>query len=160
MKNLLLTNFKLVIMKTTTYFGISLIIFLGCFSQLVFGQEGEKIKSLRIATYTDVLKLSPQEAKLFWPVFEEYQTKTNDLKRSEKKELNQAAKNFNLLTDTEASSLLDKMMDYEQKQVDLKKQYIEEFKKIMPVKKVLLMKKAELQFKKALLEKIKNADTD
>lgn len=161
MKRLLLKDFKqIIIMKRTTYIGVTILIILGSFSRAAFAQDGEKIKSMRIAIYTDVLKLSPQEAKLFWPVFEEYQKKLKDIQTQEKKERNQAVKNWSLLTDPEAALLLDKMMDYEQKQLDLKKQYIEEFKKVIPVKKVLLLRKAELQFKKALLEKIKNAETD
>lgn len=147
-------------MKKISYIALSILLILGCFSKTAYAQDGEKIKSLRIAVFTDVLKLSPQEAKLFWPVFEEYLKKTNELKRLEKKESSQAVKNYSTLTDIEASLLLDKMMEFEQKQIDLKKQYIEEFKKVIPVKKVLLLRKAELQFKKALLEKIKNAETD
>ena len=147
-------------MKRITYTGLSILIILGCFSRVAYAQDGEKIRSLRIAVYTDVLKLTPQEAKLFWPVFEEYQKKSSEIKILEKRERNQAAKNISLLTDAEAIAVLNKMMDYEQKQLDLKKQYIEEFKKVIPIKKVLLLQKAELQFKKALLEKIKNAETD
>lgn len=147
-------------MKKTTYIGVTILIILGSFSRGAFAQEGEKIKSLRIAIYTDVLKLSPQEAKLFWPVYEEYQSKLKDIKSEEKRERNQAVKNWSLLTDAEADVLLNKMIAFEQKQIDLKKQYIEEFKKVIPAKKVLLLTKAELQFKKALLEKIKNAETD
>jgi hypothetical protein len=147
-------------MKKITYIELTIFLICGYFSGTANAQDGEKIKSLRIAVYTDVLKLTPQEAKLFWPVFEEYQKNLNELKYSEKKERNQAARNFNLLTDAEAQSVLNKMIDYEQKQLDLKKKYIEEFKKVIPIKKVLLLQKAELQFKKALLEKIKNAETD
>jgi hypothetical protein len=147
-------------MKKITYIGLFVFILTFTYTRSASAQEGEKIKSLRIATYTDVLKLTPQEAKVFWPVFEEYQKKLKDIQMQEKIERNQAVKNWNLLTDTEASVLLDKMIEFEQKQVDLKKQYIDEFKKVLPVKKVLLLRKAELQFKKALLEKIKNADTE
>jgi len=147
-------------MKRTICTGITIFIILGCFCKTAVAQEGEKIRSMRIAIYSDVLKLTPQEAKLFWPVFEEYQKKLKDIQSQEKKERNEAAKNFNDMSDPEAAALLNKMLDYEQKQLDLKKQYIEEFKKVIPVKKVLLLRKAELQFKKALLEKIKNAETD
>ena len=147
-------------MKRTTYIVITILIILGSFSRVALAQEGERIKSMRIAVYTDALRLSPQEAKAFWPVFDEYQKKLKDIQLQEKRERNQAVKNWTTLTDAEASQLLDKMIEFEQKQIDLKKQYIEEFKKVIPVKKVLLLRKAELQFKKALLEKIKNAETD
>jgi hypothetical protein len=147
-------------MKKTAYLTVSILFFILFFSLGVKAQDAEKIKSLRIAVYTDVLKLSPDEAKLFWPVFEEYQRKINELKYAEKKERNEAAKNYSLLTDAEAQLVLNKMIDYEQKQLDLKKQYIEEFKKVIPIKKVLLLQKAELQFKKALLDQLKNAETD
>jgi hypothetical protein len=147
-------------MNRKTYLGIILLIFLGSISMMAYAQDGEKIRSIRIAIYTEILHLSPQEAKVFWPVFEEYQKKLKDIQQQEKRERNQAVKNWNLLSDAEATLLLDKMLEYEQKEIDLKKQYIEEFKKVIPVKKVLLLRKAEMQFKKALLEKIKNAQTD
>jgi hypothetical protein len=145
-------------MKRLTYLGILLLCGLLPFS--LQAQDAEKIRSLRIAIYTDVLKLTPSEAKLFWPVFEEYQKKTNELKYAEKRNRDEAARNYSMLTDAEAQTVLNKMIGFEQKQLDLKKEYLEEFKKVLPIKKVLLLQKAELQFKKALLEKIKNTETE
>ena len=59
------------------------------------------------------------------------------------------------MTDADIDKTIDNFLAIEQRELDLKKRYISEFKKVLPVRKVLLLQKAEREFKKALLLKFK-----
>jgi len=123
----------------------------------VKAQGGERIQSMRIAVFTNILNLTPAEAKVFWPVYNEYQQKVQEIRDQERTERQEAIRNYKNISDNELSATVDKMFVNEQKLLDLKKSYYQEFKKILPMKKVVLINRAENQFKKMLLEKLKQS---
>jgi hypothetical protein len=47
-----------------------------------------------------------------------------------------------------------------QKELDLNKEYYEKYKKILPIKKIALIKMAENDFKKELIKTIKSASPE
>ena len=59
------------------------------------------------------------------------------------------------MSDKEVETNIDKMLGLEDQELQLKKKYITEFKKAIPVKKIILLPKAETEFKKALLNILK-----
>ena len=141
----------------------TLTIFLLLFFTATFGQrphhqtkdKEEAIKTLRVGIYTNVLNLTSKEAEKFWPVFNEFNNKVKEIRNVEGKEKRQLMMNSSDLTDKEIESALERLFGYEQKALDLKIEYSEKFKKILPIKKVVLMQKAEMQFKGTLLDKFR-----
>jgi len=117
-------------------------------------QPGDKIQSLRIAIYTEELQLTSDEAKVFWPIFNEYSQKVQKLKNELKQERTKygAIKN---LSNTEAMEAINKFLEYEQKELDLRKEYMNKLAKVIPPQKILKIHRAEARFKKALLEQLK-----
>ena len=71
-------------------------------------------------------------------------------------------KNFNaeLITDKEADALLTAEFLLKQKEIDLNKEYYEKYKKILPIKKIALIKMAENDFKKELIKNIKSSSPE
>lgn len=116
--------------------------------------DEEKIESLRIAFLTDYLSLSPEESQKFWPV---YNLMRDEIKAVMDKEMTLIKKrDINTLSDAELSKLINEHFENEQKMLDIKKKYAEEFKKILPLKKVALLADAENEFKRKLLEYAKD----
>lgn len=139
---------------------VSLLIFFTAIGLHSFSQEeespvGDKVEALRVSVYTYTLALTPEEAKVFWPVFNKYQVELQDIKKEEKKLKKQVYGNMSTMTDKEISEAIDKLLSLEEQEITLKKKYTEEFKKVLPIRKVVLLPKAELEFKKMLLNKIK-----
>jgi hypothetical protein len=60
------------------------------------------------------------------------------------------------MTDAELSKMIDRELDFEQQELDLKKQYNERFKKILPIQKVARLHAAENGFRKELLQGAKD----
>lgn len=135
-------------MNMIRYIGIACICLIGLqgIAQTGDGQtRKEQKEAQRIAFLTERLDLTPDEAEKFWPVYREYKKAQVDLRRTEKpKRQGKVAE----MSDDELEKLLDAMIDFKQKELDLKKKYHGKFKEILPIKKVAKLYHAEEQFKK------------
>ncbi|WP_347925300.1 sensor of ECF-type sigma factor [Pontimicrobium sp. SW4] len=128
--------------------------FLICLSS--FAQGGrkeiqEKIKAQKVAFITDKLDLTSNEAQKFWPVYNAFEDKTNQIRRSELYKIRSAMKKENL-TEKEAQDILDKFMAVEDKMHNAKQQLIKDLKKVIPAQKIIKLKSAEDAFNRKLME--------
>ena len=110
------------------------------------------VQNIRIDVYTRVLQLTPDEAKKFWPVFDEMEAKLKIIQKASHIERTNISDNYDKLTDDQMSRSLDNLLDLEQQALDLKKKYYQKFKKILPIKKVVLIPKADREFQAQLLK--------
>lgn len=113
----------------------------------------EKIESTKIAYLTQCLQLTPQEAQLFWPIYNEYIQKRNQIIKNNTTKPKDLNKPIEEMTDKEIDAMVDGELIQEQMLLDLKKEYIEKFKAILPIKKVAKLFSAEKDFKKILIKK-------
>jgi hypothetical protein len=120
----------------------------------------QQVQTIRKNVYTRVLSLTDDEAKKFWPVFDEMQAKINEIKKKAKIERLNIAENYSKLTDQQMERALDNLLALEQEALDIKKKYYQKFKKVIPIKKVALLPKADREFKKELLKIIKGYRDD
>ena len=121
------------------------------------GPIREKIRAQRVAFITERLNLSTEEAEKFWPVYNKFTDELEEIKKTQ----NQARRNANdklaVLSDKEVEKLLEDDLAAQQKVVDLQRKYQVELRKVISVKKILMLYKAERDFKLELLKKVKNA---
>jgi hypothetical protein len=116
-----------------------------------------KFESLRMAIYTSVLDLTPDEASRFWPVHNEMENKLRDVNDKAKKDKFYLMLHAKDMSDEEITKAIFDVFAYEEESINIKKAYAKEFLKILPAQKVLLIRKAELEFKKALLDKVRHS---
>jgi len=111
------------------------------------GNKKEQKEARRIAFYTEKLDLSRGEAESFWPVYREMDKAMASLRKDAK-----AKRRGNIaeMNDKELEQLLDDLISFKQKELDLKRKYHDEFKKILPIRKVAKLYHAEEQFKKRM----------
>lgn len=114
----------------------------------------EKIQDLRVTIVAREVKLTPQEAKIFWPVYNEWQDKLDALKQN-RKEFKKVRENPESFTDKEVEAYLSSELYVRQKEAELFKEYNDKLKRILPLKKVALVYRAEEEFKKELIRQIK-----
>ena len=60
------------------------------------------------------------------------------------------------MPDADISKAIDNELNYQQQDLDLKRKYIGEFKKVLPIRKVAKLLRAEQQFKIKLIKEIQN----
>lgn len=119
-------------------------------------EKKDNIESMKIAFLTTKLDLTPEEAQKFWPVYNQYNEKLQELRKKRRQDEREAKKNFEDLTDKEVEQAIDNDLAFRQKELDLQKEYNTKFKSVLPIKKVSRLYHAEEQFKKVLIDKLKD----
>lgn len=114
----------------------------------------DKIEALRVSFISQKVNFTTQEAQAFWPLYNEYQDKIILSRKAFRQQYNKNT-DYNFATDKEAEAYLNAEITLKQKEFEYYKDYLEKFKKIIPVKKIALLLKAEEEFKKELIKNIK-----
>ena len=119
-------------------------------------EQIEQFRAMKIAFFTERLELTPGEAELFWPAYNENENKKREI--SHRKLLRR--KNFDErlanMTDEEAEKKVDEMMAAREKEVQLATVFHEDLKKILPPKKVMRFYVTEIEFREYMLRKIRD----
>jgi Skp family chaperone for outer membrane proteins len=126
-------------------------------------QDGkhEKIKALKTAYITGKLSLTSSEAEKFWPVYNKYDEKFHDLRKKEKSEIYQKLRDgLDKMNEAEANALIDTSLSIESEELALRKQMITELRGVISPKKIIILKKAEDDFKRELLSRYRNGKGD
>lgn len=119
------------------------------------GKRQEKIKQLKIAYFTEELKLTVAESEKFWPLYNEMEDKLKGNRKEIKKVAEEIAKNQDSYTDDEFKKQVGKIFDYEAAQATIKKDYYAKIAGVIGYKKATKMLKLEKDFKKKLLKELK-----
>jgi len=107
-----------------------------------FAQSGELalsrqvIQTERQALVTSAMELTEEEGKVFWPLYREYReaiAKVGD--RSQALIVDYAAK-YATLTDVDAQAMVTEMVAIDQEALNVRKDYVKKFGKILPAKRV------------------------
>ena len=115
----------------------------------------DKIEAQRIAFITEELALTPDEARVFWPVYNEFDAKRAELRKSFCDNNNLSKADIDKLSDKDAAQILDNQIIEAQKLLDLRKEYHSKFKSVLPAVKVLKLYGTERDFQKMLIDKIR-----
>lgn len=126
-----------------------LIITLSSFS---FSQTDDKIEQLKIAFFTEELELTPEEAKLFWPVYNKHTKIYYSLRDQNWSSVKKRLDKIENLSESEADQLLSDYLDYKSQRNKLRVNYVRELKEVISPKQIMMLKKAEYDFNKKLIK--------
>ncbi len=115
-----------------------------------FEDQMQAIEARRVAHITERLSLTPQEARVFWPVYNEYLSKVRELSQKQREWFIQMGR-LDELTDNEITKLAEAEVLRLEKTAELRREYHEKLKKILPIKKVALLYEAEQSFNRLLV---------
>ncbi len=118
--------------------------------------ERENVEAMKIGFLTDRLDLTPEEAQKFWPVYNQYSDEMEKLRKSRRLNLMEARQNMDEMSDSEAEKFVDSELKFRQDELDIMKKYHPRFKTILVPKQVARLYKAEEDFKRRLLEMLKD----
>jgi hypothetical protein len=79
----------------------------------------------------DVMALDDKEAAAFWPLYREYDTAFSSLMDEKLAIIQDYSASYLKMTDEKADQLAKRMLDLEQKKVELRKDYYQKFKKAL-----------------------------
>ncbi len=123
-----------------------------------FREKKEQIKSLKVAFITTQLNLTPDEAAKFWPLFNAFESKQQEIRKQKLKAYFDRTDNNSIdkLSEKDASALLSQMENTEDELYQLKKKFVANLKGVLPATKILKLKKAEEEFSKKLLQQYRD----
>ena len=146
-------------MKSSHIFWITLLAF-GITVATTHAQQpdrNQRIETMKISFITEHLSLTPEEAQIFWPVFNQYEAERRAIRQQYKSRENGQQK-LEFMNDSEAEQLINQEIAYQQETLNTTKKYVAEFKKILPIKKVAVLLTLEGKFSKMILERLKNSN--
>jgi len=116
----------------------------------------EKIKSIKVAYITEQLSLTPAEAEVFWPVYNDFENRRNKIRDERKKVIENFRNKAENMTENDISKVLDEYIGFFTTENDLMIQYNNNLKEILPPEKVMKLHLAEIQFRHHLIEKLRD----
>ncbi|MBC7382222.1 MAG: hypothetical protein H7296_04410 [Bacteroidia bacterium] len=119
------------------------------------GRGKENIEAMKVGYITRKLDLSAEEAQKFWPVYNNYTDELEKQRKNFRGKMMEEMSSMDDMSDAQADKTLNEMIAFRLAEVEVTKKYIAEFKKVIPVKKVVMLYKAEQEFKRDLLMKLK-----
>lgn len=114
-------------------------------------ERHQEMESRRIAWITQQVSLTPAEAKVFWPLYTEYNEKRNDMMLRHRSQRRQVAQ-LESLSEAELMELADADIRNMEEMTALRRAYHEKFKEVLPLKKVIELYEAERNFNRRLYQ--------
>ncbi len=112
-------------------------------------ERREAIESRRISYITKKLSLSPEEAKIFWPIYHEYNRKVEELSdnlRSRRMHMPETSE----MSEEEATRFVEDELHRFERAAALRREYTEMMLEVISVEKVAMLFEAEKSFNRML----------
>lgn len=121
-------------------------------------KKKEQIKALKVAFITDELSLTSDEATKFWPLYNAFEDRQQDIKKQKLKGyLNRMDDDsFDKLSEKDAATMLIQMESTEDELYQLKKKFVANLKGVISPIKILKLKKSEENFNRKLLQQYRD----
>ncbi|MEQ9286634.1 MAG: hypothetical protein RIG77_06975 [Cyclobacteriaceae bacterium] len=124
-------------------------------SATVFGQSGDalrKLEAAKIGLITERLGLTPDQARKFWPIYQEYTQKNQNIQA----DFQEMRKNYDRASASEGETrqMLEQGQQIKQQKLNLEKEYSEKMLNVIDTKQLMSLKEAEVDFRKMLLRKL------
>jgi hypothetical protein len=90
------------------------------------------MRSQRTEIITATMQLNDKDAAAFWPIYRKYEFERSIVDDGRAAVVKEYAQKYSTITDVDAKSMTDRMLDYDSREIALKKKYVKEFSKIFP----------------------------
>lgn len=122
-----------------------------------FKEKKEKIKALKVAYITEKLDFTTDEAQKFWPIYNTFDEKQFEIRHNKMKAIIKKIEEGGMdnISEKEAQNLISQMENSEDELHNLKKKFMQDLQKVIPAKKIILLKKTEEEFNRKLLREFK-----
>lgn len=117
----------------------------------------QEVKAMKSAYITQRLGLGPEDAQRFWPVYNQYDQEVERI-RQERREAHRAWREKENPTDAEARAVLNADLSSHQRELDVRKRYVEEFIRVIGPQRTLRLGHAEREFNRQLLHRMRDND--
>ncbi|WP_420387302.1 hypothetical protein [Roseivirga sp.] len=122
--------------------------------------EWERLKAARVAFLSNRLQLDVATAQKFWPIFNEYESKKEALgdKYNKQKRALVSENGWRNMSDENADKMLDIYLEQKQAELDLEKEYLAKFNKVLDKGQIWMVIRIDSDFRRSLMRRISDKD--
>lgn len=131
------------------------ILFLLPVSRAQVNVRRNQIESQKIAFFTRRLDLSTSEATQFWPVYNEYEKKLDEVRRARAQHLRESVQNHTRMSEEELSDAAERFIELRTQETAIEREFHQKLLKTIGPAKLILLYQTEQQYKTFLLKKIR-----
>lgn len=106
----------------------------------------ENLEAQKVAYLTAKANLTSDEAAKFWPVYNRFDDERKALKKQQKIIIRDGRSLSELASDSDIEKALNAILDLRTKEIELERKYLQEFKKVLPMKKIAIIVAGEKEF--------------
>ncbi len=119
----------------------------------------EKMDAKKIAWLTTKLDLSAEDAKVFWPIYNDYTRESSSLRQERSKKMIsfRKIKEIEELNDDEIQALILNDFNFRQRDLNIERKYYNKLKSNLPIKTVGKFYRAQEAFKKEILQQYRES---
>jgi len=81
---------------------------------------------------TAAMQLGDKDAAAFWPIYRKYEYERSLLDDGRAAVVKEYAEKYSTITDSDAKSMTERMLEYDSREIALKRKYFKEFSKVLP----------------------------
>ncbi len=117
-------------------------------------ERRREFEAQKVAFFTRELDLSPEEAALFWPLYNEMQKKMRDAEGAVWQEYRKIHENENP-KEPDYLKAINQLLESQQEKCDIKKAYYQKMLEHLPAAKIWKLDAAEHKFNRHLFDKLR-----
>lgn len=111
----------------------------------------ENVEAAKVAFLTDKMSLTSEQSQKFWPLYNEYESKRRDLVRAYRSGYRE---DVDQLSEQEAKARIDGMFVTREKELELEKEYVARYQRVISPNQIIKLYRSEREFTKLLLQKL------
>lgn len=120
--------------------------------------DSEKaLKAEKVTFITNKLQLTPDEAKVFWPIYDEYWERKISILNERRKIVDEFAKDMDKLSEADIVNYTNRYVNSNKQEAELLSEFNIKLRAILPPKKIMLLYQSNYEFKDYLLKKVKES---
>ncbi len=123
-------------------------------------ESQEKYKAQRVSYMTERMGLSPEEAQVFWPIYNQLDQERWKLHTHRRQLEKQIEDNYSSLTNSDFERINNELLSVAEKDYQLAKKYNAKFLEVLPAKKVVLIFQSEKEFRFKIIKQYRKENLD
>lgn len=130
-----------------------------CFCMNAQAEKQDNLQQQKVTFFNRNLQLTPVESSRFWPIYNDYQNRRDKITRDRNTLMQYFEANKANMSEAEATESINKYLAFQQEETRLLESYTRKFQEFLPARKVMRIYQTELDFKKWLLENLRQNKT-
>lgn len=114
----------------------------------------ERMEAAKVAFITRSMQLNPQEARVFWPLYDAYEAKIKEQRQS-RVERREGLRNLEEMNDAELNKLIDGRLEQAESILKARREFIGQLRRELSPRKAAMFIRAEDDFQREMVDRLR-----